>query len=522
MDTVAATAAGELAVVGGVVVGVRAGTRSTTHPAVAPGGDSDVKKHPHRLSHTRMATFDMGELVPMACVEVLPNDTFRHSTSLFMRLTPLAAPVMHDVDVRLHHFYVPWRLVWEDAGGTGSWEDFITGGTDGLDAQNVPTMTSTGVVGDVLDYIGIPPVSGVAVSALPVAAYNFIYNEWYRDQDLVTARALNNVTLAKCAWGKDYFTSARPFPQRGDAISMPLGTSAPVATDKAAGNGPLTVVTPSGARDLMADAASVYPHATTGAASSELYADLSAATAATVADLRLAFALQRFQELRARFGARYPEYLNSYGIKNQDGRLQLPEFLGGGSSQVQFSEVMQTSPTTAAGGRTYDIGDLYGHGIAAMRSNAYAHTFPEWGCVMTLASVRPRAMYMDGIHRSWLRQDREDFWDPTLENIGDQSVYKNEVYADSVDGTDVWAYQGRYDDYRFHPSGVSGEFRDVLDHWHLGRQFATDPALNETFITCDPSKRIFNEATQNSLWVKARHNIQSLRGVSSRATTRTL
>lgn len=468
-----------------------------------------------------MATFDLGELVPVGLVEVLPGDQFRHSSSIFMRLSPLAAPVMHEVDVRVHHFYAPWRILWESAGGTGSWEDFITGGNDGLDAQNVPTISSTGVVGDLLDYLGIPPVSGVSISGLPVAMYNAIFNQWYRDQDLVTARAWNDLTIAKVAWAKDYFTSARPFAQRGDAVSLPLGTRADVHSQTYQGVSATNVPT-GGAAYTPTGSAGDYTWGNQGAGNAGIWADLQNATAATVPQLREAFALQRFAELRARFGARYAEYLNMYGIRNQDGRLQEPEFLGGGSSKVQFSEVLRTNDTDATAARAYGVGDLYGHGIAAMRSNAYVREFPEWGAVMTCVSVRPKAMYVDGIHRTWLRQDREDFWDPTLENIGDQSVYKNEVFADAVDGDTVFGYQGRYDDYRFVPSGVSGEFRDVLDHWHLGRIFASDPALNGTFVTCDPSKRVFNEQTQHSLWARVRHNLGALRPVSRAAITRTL
>lgn len=489
-----------------------------------------MRKNPHRLSNTQLTTFDLGELVPVGYQEVLPGDIFRHSSSLFARLSPLAAPVMHELDVRVHHFYTPWRIVWEDAGGTGTWEDFITGGNSGNDAQSVPTLNSTGTAGDLLDYLGIPPVSGVAISGLPIAAFNAIFNEWYRDQDLVTERVWNDLTIPKVAWGKDYLTAARAWPQRGDSVALPLGSRADVkglmaSSQTYAANSASLYETP----DTTHGIGTIQTTSTSGSAFSvregqsgfpDVYADLTNATAATVSDLRLAFALQRFAELRARFGARYPEYLARYGIRNQDGRLQLPEFLGGGSSRVQFSEVLQTAPEST--GRDYSVGDLYGHGIAAMRSNAYVRQFPEWGCVLSLVSMRPKAMYMDGIHRSFLRQDREDFWDPTLEGVGDQAVWKNEVYADAVDGDDVWAYQGRYDDYRYGCSGVQGEFRSTLDYWHLGRTFATDPALNSTFVTCDPSKRIFNEQTAHSVWLRVRHNINALRPVSAVATTRTL
>lgn len=482
-----------------------------------------MKKYAHNLSHWKLATGDLGELLPVSCVEVLPGDVFRGNSTLFLRMSPLAAPVMHPVSVRVHHFYGASRMFWEEAGGTGTWEDFITGGNSGNDAQTVPTITSTGTIGDLLDYLGIADTAGVEVNALPVAMFNRVFNEWYADQDLVTARVWNDLTIPKVAWGKDYLTSARPWPQRGDAISLPLGDQARIATDAADGADVTVYSTAdSDTRHLNSGGTLLARHASSGGSdtTNQLYADLSNATASTVRDLRLAFALQRYAEIRARFGARYPEFLSWYGEHNVDGRLQIPEYLGGGSSQVNFSEVMQTAPDTTE--RDFSVGDLYGHGVAAMRSNNYKRRFPEHGYVMTFVSVRPVSMYMDGIPRWALRQDREDFFDPTLQNIGEQAVYKNEVFADAVDGDTVFGYQGRYDDYRHCMSSVSGEFRSVLDYWHLGRTFATDPALNETFVTCDPTKRVFNEQTQHSMWMRVRNNISALRPVMSRATTRTL
>lgn len=472
-----------------------------------------MKRSLHSLNHYRLATADMGELIPIGCVETLPGDVFRHNTTLFIRLSPMAAPVMHPVTARVHHFWQPHRLGWEEAGGTGTWEDFITGGNSGNDAQTVPTINTTGTVGDLLDYLGIADTAGVPVNALALHAVNNIFNNWYADQDLVTQRAWNDLTVPRIAWGKDYLTSARPFPQRGDAVALPLGDTAPVVVQGHAGSASIDTVSVDGTSKQVF----VSPNTVAG---NEMVADLANAIAPNVADWRLAVALQTFKEIRARFGARYPEFLAHYGVNGYDGRLQIPEYLGGGSAQIQMSEVMSTSP--AAGGRAFGVGDLYGHGVSAMRSNSYRRRFEEHGYVISFASIRPVAMYMDGIPRTFLRQDREDFYEPTLETVGEQAVWKNEVFADAVDGDDVWAYQGRYDDYRHQLSGVSGEFRSVLDYWHLGRTFAADPALNETFVTCSPSKRIFNEQTQHSLWIQARHNISAIRPVSRRATTRTL
>lgn len=473
-----------------------------------------MRKSLHRLNHFRLATGDLGELIPVGCVEVLPGDVFRHGANVFIRVSPLAAPVLHPVEVRLHHFYVPHRIVWSDAGGTGTWEDFVTGGNAGTDTQTVPQVNTTGNIGDLLDYLGIPPTSGLTVSALPLAGVNRIFNEWYRDQDLVTARDPDDVTIPSIAWAKDYFTASRPWPQRGEAVGLPIGDSAPVVAV-----GGMTVPDNSIAT-LSADSNGLLYAKDNAVAANAMTVDLAAATGVNVADVRLAFMLQRFKEVMAEFGARYPEYLNRWGVRDLDGRLQIPELLAGGSANIAFSEVMQTAPDTTE--RAFSVGDLYGHGVAALRSAKYTRKFPEWGYVHSFLSVRPYAMYMDGIPRTFLRQDKEDFYTPELENVGDQAVYKNEVYADAVDGDDVWSYQGRYDDYRTQPSQVTGEFRDTLDYWHLGRTFASDPALNGTFVTCTPSKRVFNEQTMHSLWIRVQHRISAIRRVSRRATTRML
>ncbi len=467
-----------------------------------------MKKYKHRMPFYRMASCDLGQVIPVGLVEVLPGDVFRHSTSVFMRMSPLATPVMHPIDVRVHHFYEPTRALWERAGGTGTFEDFISGGEDGTDTQTVPTVNSTGTVGDVLDYLGVGDTAGVPVSAIPLAMYNDIINNWYLDSDLGTERLWNDLTIARCAWAKDYLTSARPWPQRGSAVSLPLGTTAETTAPGAGGAGGLTVSRDADDQVFVDRSGNTVP----------LLADLSSATATTVPDVRLAFAMQAYQELMARIGARYPEWLARWGVHGVDGRLQLPEYLGGSEAMAQVSEVLQT-----ATGGTYGVGELYGHGVSALASQPYERRFPEHGYVMTLLSVRPYSMYMDGAPRTFLRQDRDDFFEPMFEGIGEQAVYNNEVYMQAGSaGDDVFGYQGRFDDYRHMMSGVSGEFRSVLDDWHLGRTFASAPALNETFVTCTPSKRIFNEQVNHSLWIRARHSLSALRPVSPRAMTRPL
>ncbi len=481
-----------------------------------------MKRHKHSLSHYRLLTCNMGELIPVGVVEVLPGDTFQHRTSVLVRVSPLVAPVMHPVQIRVHHFFVPHRIVWT------SWEDFITGET----TPTFPTVTQVAVEGNLLDYMGIPPVANVDVSALPIRGYNMIYNEWYRDQDLVTKATEDALNIHKVAWEKDYFTSARPWALKGSAVTLPLGTVAPIRGKP----GAQTLVHSTGSADAALQiknvdgdvSATVFPGSpttlewgrTTDGLDIGMEADLSAATALPVNDFRRAFALQRYQEARARYGSRYTEYLRYLGVTSSDARLQRPEFLGGGRQTIAFSEVLQT-----AEGTTTPVGQLLGHGIAAARSRRYRRFFEEHGYVLSLMSVRPKVMYEDAVHKTWLRRDKEDFFQKELEAIGQQEVLRGEIFAenDPGDGTaggTIFGYADRYREYREVPSLISGEFRSTLDHWHLARDLASAPTLNQSFIDCDPSKRIHADQTSDTLWCMVSHQIQARRMVNRSAASR--
>ncbi len=484
-----------------------------------------MRRSKFNLSNYKLLTGNLGQLIPCGLVETLPGDTFQISTSALIRMSPLAAPVMHPVSVRIHHFFVPHRLIWSDAGGTGTFEDFITSGPDGNDAQTVPTMPSTGVAGDLLDYYGIPPVAGVDVSALPVTGFNAIFNEYYRDQDLVSERAPQEKTIPLVAWEKDYLTAARPWPQKGPDITLPVAGQAPVGTD-ADFNDALTVKSSTqGGGDYYMGSAGAQLQLSNSSApndSQSLYADLTQAQAVKVNEFRRAFALQRYAEARSRYGSRYTEYLRYLGVRPSDARLDRPEYLAGGRVKVQMSEVLQTAPEGSTPARDYGVGDMYGHGIAAMRTNRFRRFFEEHGYIHSFISVRPKAMYLQSIERHWLRNTRDEFWQKELQHIGQQEVYNNEVYADAASGTQTFGYQDRYREYRECKSTVAGEFRNVLNYWHLGRDFASAPALNASFVECDPSKRIFNEQTQNSLWIMCQHSTVARRKVSRIASNRIL
>lgn len=484
-----------------------------------------MKRYKHSLSNYKLLSCDLGELVPIGVTEVLAGDSIQQATNALIRAAPLLAPVMHPVHVSIHHWFVPHRLVWED------WEDFITGGPDGMDESVFPTITIGGgsgaAVGSLADYMGVPTgVNNIVVSALPFRAYALIFNEWYRDQDLTSKLALSvasgadattNMTLQNGMWEKDYFTTSRPWEQKGPTITVPLGESAPILLDSTTTgtNGKVKRASdhanPAATLDLSATNAGVFrqdvvpmvydPNGT-------LIADLSSASAVTVNVLREALALQRYQEARARYGSRYTEYLQYLGVRSSDARLQRPEYLGGGKETIQFSEVLQTAEGTDP------VGTLRGHGISSMRSNRYRRFFEEHGYVITLLVARPKTIYADGLPRHFNRRTKEDFWQKELEHIGQQEIMNKEVYAAHGTPDGVFGYQDRYDEYRRTFSSIAGEFRTTLDHWHFARRFGSAPALNADFVKCVPTEEPFAVPSEDTLQIMARHSIQARRLVT--------
>jgi len=460
-----------------------------------------MKRNKFSLSHYRLLTCDMGKLIPLTWYEVLPGDTVQQATAALIRVSPLLSPVMHPVRVRIHHWFVPNRLLWDN------WENFITGGPDGKNASQVPHVVcpQAVVTGSLFDYMGIPTgtyATPLHVSALPFRAYAQIFNEHYRDQDLVTAVPVvttdgddgtTSQDLLNCAWEKDYFTTARPWEQKGNEVTVPVGDQAPLHQSQYVNQSVATVYYD--ANGHMESTAGI-----------PITADLSAATGISVNDLRLALAIQRYQEARAQYGSRYVEYLRYLGIRSSDARLQNPEYLGGGKQVIQFSEVLQTADTENG-----VVGDLKGHGISAMRTMRFRRFFEEHGIVMSLMSVVPKTIYTSTLHKKWLRTIKEEYFQRELQFLGDQEVKNIEIQAGHTTRDGTFGYQTRYDDYRWLPSGVSGEFRDILDYWHYARDFSGDVALNSTFVQSVPTKRVYASNTTHALYCMVNHRIGARR-----------
>ena len=498
------------------------------------------------LSHDRKFSMKLGEITPILVNECVPGDKFNISSTNLLRFAPLIAPVMHQSSVYIHFFFVPNRILWSN------WEDFISGGEDGLADPAFPVIkpNATLATGSLLDYLGLPTGQATGTdtfNALPILAYNKIYNDYYRDQNMVpvklTSEAVNgeqvltdvtNPQMQKRAWQHDYFTSALPWTQKGPEATIPLGTQAPLvygdfakpgrtdstyASDPASAGGSIlpglnTASTP-WATNLQGEL-DAGPSVFNLDVSSTHVADLSDATASSINDLRRAFRLQEWLERNARGGSRYIEIIMAhFGVKSSDSRLQRPEFLGGSATPVTISEVLQTSNTANATDPTPQA-TMAGHGVAVGSSNKVSYFCEEHGFIMGLMTVMPKSAYQQGVPKLWKKFDKFDYFWPAFQSIGEQPIYNEEVYFDSTDGQndDVFGYTPRYAEYKYINSSVHGEFRTTLNFWHMGRIFNSRPSLNQDFIEMDNTdvERVFavNQDAEN-LYVYLHNNIMATR-----------
>ena len=571
------------------------------------------------LSYTKKMTCDMGKIYPVMCEEVVPGDTWKVGNNIVVRFQPLVAPILHNISVKVHYFFVPYRLLWSKLHNDeylnaidDDWETFITGqnmvaapGDEDVKPEPVlpryvpdvnwfgdEQLTAADVSGkgSLWDFFGMPTGEYTVDSdnvgnwqdsevdncpvIFPWSAYNLIYNEYYRDENLIERVPLDNPKVLNCCWSKDYFTAALPWQQRGVAPALPISgfgnaifTGDFVSPDVGAGlqsdgsnvgglNSVNVGVSSSVHRAFLARTGSAWPvpgEYISGSPFKLIAADsplpdenynpeydidsynqaplkslsdgfnenmrnalnqnrvsMDNVNTFDIADLRLAFQVQKWLERNARGGTRYTEFLRAhFGVSPRDDRLQRPEYIGGSKSPVIISEVLQTSSTDSTSAQ----GNLAGHGIVADGNYCSSYTATEFGLIMGLMTIVPETEYQQGINRQWLRKTKYDYYSPEFAHLSEQAVEEGELYwtSDKSKDIQIFGYQGRYDEMRTKQNMTCSGMRDTFDYWHLGRKFDSAPNLNADFVTCNPSKRIFAVQDEDTLIVSFHNRIRAIR-----------
>lgn len=485
------------------------------------------------LTHSHKTTYEVGTLIPYFLMEIIPGDTVTCKLQAFGRIfSPLDAPIMDDIEQSIDFFFVPNRLVWVN------WENFL-GAHDDAGAQDVdytiPIIQDgeTVTLNCPMQYMGLPiglQSTATEVSALPQRCYTLIYNDWYRDQNLIAKNLVLGTgdgpdgmfgSCFKSAKKHDYFTAALPYLQKGDPVGIPLGGLAPIETPVGTGNAP--TVGFGAAFHQLDDAGAVgevlISGTTQGSAANQLYANLALSTAVSINALREAEAIQRLLERDARGGTRHPEIIKShFGVTVPDYRVQRPEYLGGGRGMINVSPIANTSATA-----TEDQGQLTGVGTGSLRAS-WAKSFVEHGYVIGLLRARGQLSYQQGVDRLWSRSTKLDFLWPELVNLGEQPIYNREIFVEN-DATDdlVFGYQERYADYRWKRSLITGKFQSdaagSLDFWHLAEDFSATPLLNATFIQdATPMARVTTVDSEPDFIIDGRFDLRVARALPVRPT----
>lgn len=517
------------------------------------------------LSHIKRFTCDMGQLIPVYFDECVPGDTRKIGMQCVTRFQPLVAPILDSVDLTVHYFFVPTRLLMDKE---EDWNTFLTGGKDGTDeslslplfqfrfadgsggdvAPNLP-FSNGKMVGkySLWDYFGLPLNQGVVVQYVRdinhvlgfcQRCYNLVWNEFYRDQNLVDPVNIENSTVLYRAWKKDYFTSALPWQQRGIAPALPLSGTVPVSFVNPVVMSSFKLGTSSDAVDTLQagifDSSNKFqsigykspvtapvftPNDAVNVASANIGAsatvDLSNAATFDVATLRQCVQIQRWLELNARGGVRYTEFLRShFGIAPKDEVLGRPQYLGGTKSNIVISEVLQTS----ASSDTSPQGNLAGHGLGASSDYICTFTAKEFGYIIGIASWMPKPSYQQGVNRIFSRKTKFDFYFPEFAHLSEQAVTNGEIYATgTAKDSEIFGYQGAYNEMRYIPSFNCADMRDTFKYWHLGRIFSSAPSLNAGFLTTNSKfsggirKDIFASPNEPGLLVQFANIVKAIR-----------
>lgn len=536
------------------------------------------RRNPFNLSFSVKTTMEMGKLYPICIQEMVPGDTFKLGNEVVINLQPMNAPAYINLNWYAYAFFVPYRVLWD------KWEEFITKGQDGDTTIELPKFERKQYITDsafryntLWDYFGFP--TGVVPSGMsapvdfPWRAYNLIWNEYFRDENLqnpvgtdpADTTVVFNTDVLNVNWGKDYFTGALPFAQRGTASALPITADlSGIMSDVQADDVPINQLMVYG-KNISNENASAIPakigrykidgtdltaiQDSDGAPFLQMGnpsglnlfvrpGDMKVSVkkgetvegiSADVEDLRMMFAIQRWQEINARGGVRYTEFLRAqYGTSPRDERLQRPEFIGGCKSPIIVQNVLQQSNAdNASVSQKTLVGTKYGQGMTADVNNLGTYYASEFGVMMIVAFLRPKTSYMQGINRQWLKNNTFDFFNPLFTSLGEQEVLNEEIFAKSGDSDplqdkdsnrSIWGYEARYNEMRYNADLVTGKMRPnkqtgeaSFDYWHLGRYFDTLPNLNGEFLKCNPDKRIFQATDEVGFICHIGNRIKALR-----------